>query len=214
MNDSPVLIAREGQLAGERWIVNPEKFVIGRGSDCEIILPERQVSRYHAEIQHDSGRYFLHDFDSKNGTHLNGKQVTGTVPIHDGDEISIALCVKLLFVGTDATIPLSTVEERSQGILEVDMSQRSVQIGGEILNPPLSLAQFRLLEALFDADGAVVDRDQIVDVVWPGTDGIGVTEQAIDALVRRLRDRLVELNEHEFVVTVRGHGFRLDNAQS
>ena len=213
MNDSPVLIAREGQLAGERWIVSPDKFVIGRGSDCEIILPERQVSRYHAEIRHENGRYFLHDFDSKNGTHLNGKQVTGTVPIHDGDEISIALCVKLLFVGTDATIPLSTVEERSRGILEVDRSQRAVQIGGDILSPPLSLAQFRLLEALFDANGAVVDRDHIVDVVWPGTDGIGVTEQAIDALVRRLRDRLAELNDHDFVVTVRGHGFRLDNVQ-
>ena len=51
----------------------------------------------------------------------------------------------------------------------------------------------------------------IVDVVWPGTDGIGVTEQAIDALVRRLRDRLAELDEYEYVVTVRGHGFRLDN---
>ncbi len=214
MNDSPVLIAREGQLTGERWIINREKFVIGRGSDCEIILPERQVSRYHAEILYDGGRYSLHDFESKNGTHLNGKQVTGTVPIRDGDEISIALCVKLLFVGTDATIPLSTVEERSRGILEFDKKQRAVRIAGEILDPPLSLAQFRLLQALFDANGAVVDRDQIVEVVWPGTDGIGVTEQAIDALVRRLRDRLVELNKHDFVVTVRGHGFRLDNAQS
>lgn len=214
MNDSPVLIAREGQLTGERWIVSREKFVIGRGSDCEIILPERQVSRYHAEIKHADGKYFLHDFDSKNGTHLNGNQVKGTVPIHDGDEISIALCVKLLFVGTDATIPLSTVEERSRGLLDVDKNQRAVRIGGVTLEPPLSLAQFRLLDALSDANGAVVDRDQIVDVVWPGTDGIGVTEQAIDALVRRLRDRLAELNDHEFVVTVRGHGFRLNNTQS
>jgi len=57
----------------------------------------------------------------------------------------------------------------------------------------------------------VVDREQIVDVVWPGTDGIGVTEQAIDALVRRLRDRLAELDDFEYIVTVRGHGFRLDN---
>lgn len=214
MNDSPVLIAREGQLTGERWIVNREKFVIGRGSDCEVILPERQVSRYHAEIKYESGKYYLHDFDSKNGTHLNGKQVAGTVALHDGDEISIALCVKLLFVGTDATIPLSTVEEQSRGILEVDKRQRAVRVGGVTLEPPLSLAQFRLLEALFDANSAVVDRDHIVDVVWPGTDGIGVTEQAIDALVRRLRDRLAELNDHDFVVTVRGHGFRIDNIQS
>jgi DNA-binding winged helix-turn-helix (wHTH) protein len=86
-----------------------------------------------------------------------------------------------------------------------------VKIQGKELLPPLSLAQFRLLEALYDADGAVVDRDAIVDVVWPGTDGIGVTEQAIDALVRRLRDRLAELDDYDYVVTIRGHGFRLDN---
>jgi DNA-binding response OmpR family regulator len=39
-----------------------------------------------------------------------------------------------------------------------------------------------------------------------------VSEQAIDALVRRLRDRLAELDpDHRYVVTVRGHGFRLEN---
>ena len=91
------------------------------------------------------------------------------------------------------------------------MHSRAVRIQGKELIPPLSLAQFRLLEALYDANGAVVDRDAIVDVVWPGTDGSGVTEQAIDALVRRLRDRLVELDEYEYVVTIRGHGFKLDN---
>ena len=44
MNEHPILIAREGQLTGERWIVDNEEFVIGRGSDCQVILPERQVS--------------------------------------------------------------------------------------------------------------------------------------------------------------------------
>ena len=44
--------------------------------------------------------------------------------------------------------------------------------------------------------------------------GMGVSEQAIDALVRRLRDRLAEVDEgHQYIVTVRGHGFRLDNPQ-
>lgn len=211
MNQNPVLIAREGQLTGERWIIDKTKFVIGRGNDCEVILPERQISRYHAEIVRESGGYILHDLDSKNGTHLNGKQVKGTVPLNDGDEIQIALCVKLLFVGTDATVPLTTEGPKTRGRLELDPDQREVRIGQVPLDPPLSLAQFRLLQSLYKADGAVVDREHIVDVVWPGTDGIGVTEQAIDALVRRLRDRLAELDNHEYVVTVRGHGFRLDN---
>ena len=41
---------------------------------------------------------------------------------------------------------------------------------------------------------------------------MGVSEQAIDALVRRLRDRLAEVDgSHQYIVTVRGHGFKLDN---
>ena len=211
MNENPVLIVSDGQLTGERWIVDREKLVIGRGNDCEVILPERQISRYHAEILHETGKFFLHDLDSKNGTHLNGNQVKGTVPLNDGDEIQIALCVKLLFVGSDATVPLTTDGMVPRGKLELDIGQRAVLVDKNPLDPPLSLAQFRLLEALYEANGAVVDREHIVDVVWPGTDGIGVTEQAIDALIRRLRDRLTELDDHEYVVTVRGHGFRLDN---
>lgn len=211
MNDKPILIAREGQLTGERWTIEGEEFLIGRGSDCQIVLPERQVSRHHAKITSEGGSYVLHDLGSKNGTHLNGTQVIGSTTLRDGDEIQIALRVKLIFVGTDATVPLTVEEPEIHGNLELDKLQRAVRIQGQELLPPLSLAQFRLLEALFDAKGAVVDRDSIVDIVWPGTDGIGVTEQAIDALVRRLRDRLAELDEHDYVVTVRGHGFRLDN---
>ncbi|MFZ4813533.1 MAG: winged helix-turn-helix domain-containing protein, partial [Phototrophicaceae bacterium] len=40
--------------------------------------------------------------------------------------------------------------------------------------------------------------------------GEGVSEQAIDALVRRLRDRLAEVDpDTQYIVTMRGHGFRL-----
>lgn len=211
MNENPILIAREGKLTGERWTVESDTMLIGRGSDCEIVLPERQVSRHHAKIINDKGRYVLQDLGSKNGTHLNGVRVKGSTNLKDGDEIQIALRVKLLFIGTDATVPLTVEEPLVEGNLTLDKKQRSVHIKDKELRPPLSLAQFRLLEVLYEAGGAVVDRDMIVDVVWPGTDGLGVTEQAIDALVRRLRDRLAELDSYEYVVTVRGHGFKLDN---
>lgn len=211
MDEKPVLIVREGQLDGQRWTIDGEEFLIGRGSDCQLILPERQVSRYHAKILFENGRYALQDLDSKNGTHLNGEQIFGKVPLQDGDEVQIALCVKLLFVGTEATIPLTFDMPTSDGNLTIDISQRSVSILGKELDPPLSLAQFRLLQLLFEADGAVCSRDDIISIVWPGTDGIGVSEQAIDALVRRLRDRLAEQDEYNYIVTVRGHGFRLDN---
>ena len=211
MNEKPVLIAREGQLVGQRWTIDSDIFTIGRGSDCEIVLPERQVSRYHVKIRHEDGRYILEDLGSKNGTHLNGTQFHGTARLQDGDEIQIALAVKLVFVGTDATLPLTFDPPSKMGNLQIDVAQRSVMINDEKLDPPLSRAQFRLLEMLYDADGAVCSRDEIVETVWPGTDGLGVSEQAIDALVRRLRDRLTELDDYNYIVTVRGHGFQMDN---
>lgn len=211
MNEKPVLVAREGQLQGQRWTIDSDEFVIGRGHDCNIVLPERQVSRHHVKITYDNSRYTVHDLDSRNGTHLNGNPIQGTAVLQDGDEIQIALAVKLVFVGTDATLPLTFEPPTREGNLTIDEAQRAVFIKEKQLNPPLSLAQFRLLELLFNKKGAVCSRDEIVEVVWPGTDGEGVSEQAIDALVRRLRDRLSELDDYNYIVTVRGHGFRLDN---
>jgi DNA-binding response OmpR family regulator len=80
------------------------------------------------------------------------------------------------------------------------------------LEPPLSPPQYRLLEFLYRNPGRVVSREEIVGYVWAGSEGEGVSEQAIDALARRLRERLAEADPgREFLVTVRGHGFRLDN---
>ena len=211
MDEQPVLLMREGELAGERWTVKSDEFLIGRGSDCDLVLPERQVSRHHVKILRENGRFSLQDLDSKNGTYLNGEPVTGRVPLQDGDEIGVALAVKLVFVGTGATLPLTFEPPEPERPLKLNEARRAVRIKGKELSPPLSLAQFRLLQLLHVAEGAVISRDEIVEVVWPGTEGIGVSEQAIDALVRRLRDRLAELDEREYVVTVRGHGFRLDN---
>jgi len=211
MSDQPVLIMREGELAGQQWTISSDVFLIGRGGECHLVLPERQVSRQHIKILREGGRFILQDLGSKNGTHLNGMRVTGRAPIQDGDEIQVALCVKLVFIGTGATLPLTFDPPKPEKALTINEAERSINIRGRRLEPPLSLAQFRLLQLLFDADGAVCSRDEIVDVVWPGTEGIGVSEQAIDALVRRLRDRLAELDNHNFVVTVRGHGFKMDN---
>lgn len=211
MSERPVLFIREGELAGHSLPLSSDTYTIGRGSDCELTLPERMVSRHHARIINQSGRFFLHDLGSKNGTHVNGVQVSAPVALSDGDEIQIALAVKIVFIGTDATLPLTFEESAPERPLVLDEDKRTVIIRGVELNPPLSLAQFRLLKELYDAEGAVCDRDTIVEAVWPGTEGIGVSEQAIDALVRRLRDRIAEIDEYNYIVTVRGHGFRLDN---
>ena len=209
--DMPMLIIYEGELKGQRWIIDQPEFTIGRGSDCDIMLPERQVSRYHVRIERENGGYLLRDLGSKNGTCVNGEEVRERpYYLKDGDEIQIALCVKVGFVGADATLPLELTGP-NRG-LRIDQGARRVFIGGQELTPPLSIAQYRLLDLLLTHEGQVVSRDAIVAAVWADEDEIGISEQAIDALVRRLRDRLAAVDpDHAYIVTVRGHGFRLDN---
>lgn len=209
--DRPMLIAYEGEMRGERWVLDQATMTIGRSSDCDIVLPKRQVSRYHAEIERGDGGYLLRDLGSKNGTFVNGQEVGGEPHrLQDGDEIQIALYVKMGFVGADATVPLE-LNGPYRG-LRVDRPAKRVFIGGRELSPPLSPAQYRLLEILVEHKGEVVSRDEIVDKVWSDEEAFGVTEQAIDALVHRLRERISAMDpDHEYIVTVRGHGFRLEN---
>jgi len=163
-------------------------------------------------VQRDAG-YVLRDLGSKNGTFVNGQEVEGDYALQDGDEIQIALAVRLLFVGAEATAPLEVAAPvvRLAG-LHLDAAERRVWIGDEQVAPSLSPAQFALLRMLCEAEGRVVSREDIVSAVWPDTAAEGVSDQAIDALVRRLRERLSELDrDHQYVVTVRGHGFRFEN---
>jgi len=94
----------------------------------------------------------------------------------------------------------------------LDIPSRRVWIKGMEIEPSLSLPQYRLLELLYAHSGEVCSREAVVNAVWPDAQGDGVSEQSIDALVRRLRDRLGEVDaDHQYIMTVRGMGFRLDN---
>lgn len=213
--DLPLLIVVDGPMRGQQWTVQGDELVIGRGGHCDVVIPERRVSREHVRIYRDGGQYFLEDLDSKNGTHLNGEPLHGTEELREGDEIQIALCVKLRFIGSEATVPLTFEEvEPLQHGLTLDPHTRQVFIDGRPLDPQLSLYQYRLVELLVESAGGVCTRDDVVRAVWPDAAEEGVSEQAIDALVRRLRDRLAELDpKQQYIVTVRGHGFRLEQPQ-
>ncbi len=211
VQDMPMFVVSEGQLSGKSWTLDRDVMVIGRGADCDIILPERQVSRHHARVERRNQGYMLIDLGSRNGTYVNGQEVSWPYLLQDSDEVQIALCVKLSFVGAEATVPLS-FEGVGGSPVRIDKGTRRVWVRGQELDPPLSPAQYRLLEMLVEADGQVISRDEIVSGVWPDDVEAGISEQAIDALIRRLRDRLAEVApDQQYIVTVRGHGFRLDN---
>ena len=211
----PLLIAQSGPLNGERWVIRGP-LVIGRGEDCDIIIPDRKISRQHARLDPSPQGITLQDLASKNGTHHNSSPLSGSVLLSDGDVIQIALAQKFTFLSSDATVPLEletppeTLQEEHR--LKLDKRSRRVWANGKEILPPLSVAQFTLLDLLYIRDGLVVPREELVKEVWEEEEAYGVSDQALDALVRRLRDRLAEADPgHEYVVTIRGHGLRLEN---
>ena len=208
--DFPIPLAQDGPLKGQRWSLT-HTLMVGRDPTCEINVQDRQVSRFHARITPTPEGVTIEDLGSKNGTNHNGTELTGPVILQDGDLLGIALAQQLLFLTSDATMPLAENGVRS-GRLLMDQKSRRVWVNQQQVNPPLSAQQFKLLWMLYERQGQVISRAELVTVVWGEEQMAGVSYQALDALIRRLRDRLASLDPtHQYIDTVRGHGVRLDN---
>ncbi len=72
------------------WDLVPGKHTLGRKPDCDFYVPDKTISRLHAEIDVDSSlsEATLKDLNSRNGTAVNSRKVTGPIKIKIGDTIS------------------------------------------------------------------------------------------------------------------------------
>jgi len=84
--------ARVAALAledGHRVPVTDQRVVIGRMSECEIVLSDPNVSRRHAEVRRDTDEFVVVDLGSTNGTKVNGRGIKKAQQLSDGDEITV-----------------------------------------------------------------------------------------------------------------------------
>ncbi len=203
-----MLVWMDGEEIKGRWPLEVET-TLGRWSDNDIVIDDRWVSRYHAVVRRQGEQYLVVDLGSKNGTQVNGQRIAGPTSLSDGDEVQVTPLVKLVFVDYGSTAPLPSAQQAPR--LELTQGSRQVRVLGRLLTPPLSHAQFTFLALLQEQRGKVYSRDEIIGDVWPEAQAEGVSDEAIDALVRRVRLRLREIDPgHEYIVTVRGYGFKLE----
>jgi pSer/pThr/pTyr-binding forkhead associated (FHA) protein len=74
---------------GEPMRLDRQTIRIGRHNTNDIIVNERRVSRFHAEIKYEHGQFMLYDLRSVNGVQINGARATRPVPLQDRDIISV-----------------------------------------------------------------------------------------------------------------------------
>jgi len=210
IEEFPMLVAQEGPLKGQRWPLS-RPLVLGREATCDVVIADRQVSRFHARITPSAEGVILEDLGSKNGTRHNGNALSTPVMLQDGDAVQVSFIQEFLFFTSDATVPL-TDGIGKPGRLAMDQKSRRVWVNQQLLVPPLSAQQFKLLWLLYENQGQVISRADLVSAVWGEEQAAGVSDQALDALIRRLRDRLGALDStQQYIDTIRGHGVRLDN---
>lgn len=62
---------------------------IGRGSDCQVVLHNRAVSRHHVRLQADDGVVRVYDLGARNAPTINGGPVEPGDCIRDGDDLRV-----------------------------------------------------------------------------------------------------------------------------
>ncbi len=82
------LVIAEGKEAGREFVFEQDSVLIGRTSDCDVVLYDPGVSRKHARIFAEAGIYFAEDCGSSNGTKVNGA-IIKKKQLADGDAISL-----------------------------------------------------------------------------------------------------------------------------
>jgi serine/threonine protein kinase len=73
----------------ECFALSRDKMTIGRGVSNDIVLNTPKASRFHAAVMSKKGHSYIEDFNSANGTLLNGTRISQRCELHDEDQIQI-----------------------------------------------------------------------------------------------------------------------------
>jgi len=145
-----VLEVIEGPDLGGVFPLPPnEPQLIGRSSEA-LPLGDLTISRRHAELTPDDGKWFIQDLASANGTFLNGRLLADRVALRIGDE-----------VGCGAT--LFRFSEHATLTAPQDISDHNLDTSAEsiVVNSPHSLEaarnQLRMVHRLTTATAGTID---------------------------------------------------------
>ncbi|HEY5928387.1 MAG TPA: GGDEF domain-containing protein [Kofleriaceae bacterium] len=85
----PVLTVLTGGMSGTQFKVSKGTAVIGRAPTAELRVEDDGISRTHARIRAETGRAWVEDMGSRNGTFVNGTKIAMTTELRDGDKIQV-----------------------------------------------------------------------------------------------------------------------------
>jgi phosphoserine phosphatase RsbU/P len=105
MPRNPRLVMIDPNGSRRKVEVTPTPFRMGRQAGNELVLRDSRVSRQHAQIVTEEGKYLLEDSGSRHGTFVNGEKVN-RVELHPNDTIEFGIpdSYRLIFAGDEMSV--------------------------------------------------------------------------------------------------------------
>ncbi len=129
-------------------------FLVGRQADNQLVLRDNRISRLHARIVTESGRYLLVDENSRHGVFVNGEKV-GRHELQNGDTISFGFpdSYQLIFTQEEAELNkllehMSAPTTTTAGAGNLAKLRALVEVARALQN---SLSTGEVLDAVVDA---------------------------------------------------------------
>jgi len=166
---------------------------------AELLLSKRQIKGALFEIWN----YLLPEekddlISGHNNEHLEKIGILG------GGKISIPLLSQFI---------KSTALNANSGKITYNAERNEISRGEESLSEKLTPSEFRLLRFLMTNSDKVCEKNEIIENVWKDTKTQeGVTDQALDQIIYRLRKKVeVDPNSPQHITTIKGRGYKFSN---
>jgi predicted component of type VI protein secretion system len=103
------LIMRSGPTPGASYVLEDDQIDIGRDSTNGIVINDAEISRRHARLTFQGGKYVLEDLGSTNGTFVNGQRLAGPRVLKSGEVVSFGEQIVMIFEAITAADAGATV---------------------------------------------------------------------------------------------------------
>jgi predicted component of type VI protein secretion system len=110
------LIMRSGPTPGAAFTLEGDQITIGRDSVNEIVINDAEISRRHARLTFQGGKYVLEDLGSTNGTFVNGQRLAGPRVLKAGEVVSFGEQIVVVFEATNIDPGATMVSPRATAV--------------------------------------------------------------------------------------------------
>lgn len=167
-----VLTVLQGPDKGRRFeLPDNEPQMIGRSSES-LPLNDPTISRRHAELTPDDGRWLIRDLKSANGTFVNGVRVMDRRLLRAGDQIRTGSTLIEFGDGAGKLMPKgpSPIRVVRKGEIDINVERTVASSDDSVIMavPEPSQAaevQLRIIYHLISLIGSVMDRQELLEKV-------------------------------------------------